>query len=415
MKKNQPIITVVFMLLLALVYSSCDQITPDPPTPVEELGEILWTYDDFDVIPEVTEPVQISGVALGDDGTIYVSVTDRVGAYWQLARVHAINSDSTFKWSSPELESAYPSDPVVGPDGTVYVICSTTIYALNSASGTIMWEYHPPEDNNERHDIGWLTLGNDGQVFFAHIASGAYARRIYALNSDGNVLWKLDVNWGAGHLAVGIDGTLFAYWTANGDIRTFSAFDPENGSTKWSKVLEYNPRGIAISPDGNPVISFYYPKRLAKIDATTGEYIWDIEVGGEGYPSIAPDGSIYLVSSDLYCYNPDGTLKWQTGSYVGGGSKIAIDSEGSAYGSITDHGEGNFQVFKSDGILRWAIPQAMTTLQCPAIGSNNVVYVTVSAVPKATIYAIQGDKPIASSGWSRDNGGNRNTRNVNLN
>jgi len=414
MKNYPPMPVLILLFLLALVYSSCENFTPDPPTPVEELGEILWTYDDFDVIPVATETVQISGVALGDDGTIYVSVTDRVGSNWQLARVHAINSDSTFKWSSPDLESAYPSDPVVGPDGTVYVICSTTIYALNSANGSIMWSYTPPEDNNERYDIGWLTLGNYGEIFFAHIASGAYTRKIYALNSDGGVLWKRDVPSGVNNLAVGISRTLFAFGQANDYSTTFSAFDPANGSVKWSKTLEYNPRSIAISTDGNPIVVFYYPKRMAKFNALTGEFIWDIEVAGEGYPTVAPNGSIYLLSSDLYCFNQDGTLKWETGSYGGGGSKTVIDSDGSAYGAMTDHGDGNFQVYKVDGTLRWAIPQAITTLQCPAIGSNNVVYVTVSAVPKATIYAIRGDKSIASSGWSRDTGGNKNSRNVNL-
>ena len=411
-KKNLNQYGIFFVLLIITVFNACEIIEDDPVNPSEELGTVLWTYSDFNVNPEATDPVSITAPAIGTDGTIYVASFDRIGAEWQNGKVHAINSNGTFKWASPELDGAYVSDPVVGSDGTIYVICSTTIYALNSTDGSFIWTYQPPANNNEQHDIGWLTLGNDGQIFFAHIASGAYARKIYALNNFGQVIWKRDVGWGANNLVVGIDGTLFAYWLENGDINTFGAFDPSNGTTKWSIVTESYPRGSAISTNGDIVISQDYPDKLIRIDASTGEFIWEVDAP-DGYPSISPDGSISIVSSDLYCYNSDGTLKWQTGPYVGGISKIAIDSDGNLYGSITDHGDGNFQVYKPDGSLRWAISQGITTLHCPAIGSDNVIYVTTSSLPAATIYAIQGDKPLASSGWPRDTGSNKNSRNIN--
>ena len=414
MKKKRIInlIRVSLVLLLITFFNSCE-VEEDTILPSEELGAILWTYTDFNVFPEAVDPVSITAPAVGANGTIYVASFDRVGAAWQNAKVHAVNSNGTFKWASPELDGAYPYDPVVGSDGTIYVICSTTIYALSSADGSIIWSYQPPANNNEQHDIGWLTLGNDGQIFFAHIASGAYTRKIYALSNTGQEIWKRDVGWGASNLMTGTGGTLYAYWLGNGDINTFGALDPNSGTTKWSTVLESYARGAAISPDGDIVISQDFPDKLIKLSASSGELVWEIDAA-DGYPSISPDGSIYMVSSDLYCYNSNGTLKWQSGPYVGGISKTAIDSDGNSYGSITDHGDGNFQVYKPDGSLRWAIPQNMTTLHCPAIGSNNVIYVTASAVPTATIYAIQGDKPLASSGWSRDSGGNNNSRNINL-
>ena len=408
----------VFLALLVItVFNACDiidEIIDDPSTPTEELGTVLWTYTDFNVNPVATDPVSITAPAIGSDGTIYVASFDRIGAEWQNAKVHAINPDSTFKWASPELSSPWVSTPAIGSDGTIYIITSSTIYAISPLDGSINWSYQPPADNNEQHDLGWITLGNNGEIFFAHIASGTYTRKIYALNNNGGVMWKHDVGWGASELAVGLDGTLFAYWLENGDIKTYGALASASGAIIWSKVIESTPRGSAISPNGDLVLSLTYPTyQLVKLDATSGAFLWQVDAL-EGYPSISSDGSIFLNSSDLYCYNSDGTLKWQSGSYSGSAAKIAIDSDGNSYGTITDHGDGNFQVYSPDGSPEWAKYQDMTASYCPAIGSNNVIYLTVASVPEGTLYAIQGDKPLASSGWPRDTGGNKNSRNINL-
>lgn len=409
---------VLLALLIITVFNACekekDDPTPEPPT--NEVGTVLWTYGDFNVNPVPTGNTMIRTPAIGSDGTIYVSsAVGGMAAVWVEAKVHAINPDSTLKWVSPELDGFDVSDPVVGADGTIYVIGYTTVYAINPADGTFKWSYQPPANNNEQYQIYWLTLGNDGQIFFSHVASGVYTRRIYALNSDGQVIWKREVDWGASHLIVGIDGTLFAYWQANDYTKMFGAFDPANGTTIWSKTLESYPRSVAISPNGDIVISQASPDKLIKIDATTGEFIWQVDAF-QGYPSISPDGSIYILSSDLYCYNSKGSLKWQTGPYHGVTGKIAIDSDGNAYVSATDHGSGNFQVYKPDGSLKWAMYQNMGTNLCSAIGSNNVIYVSwATNYPGSSIlYAIQGDKPLASSGWPRDTGGNKNSRNINL-
>lgn len=405
-------VSILSMLLFISLFNACDLIEEDSILPTNEVGTVLWVYDDFNVFPQEVDPVSITAPAIGPDGTIYVGSCDRMGSEWQNGRVHAINPDSTFKWASPELDGPTIYEPVVGSDGTIYVICNTTVYALSPADGSYIWTYQPPADSNEQHEIAWLTLGNDGQIFFAHIESGAYARRIYALNNNGQLGWKRKVGWGATNLTVGIDGTLYAYWLENGDIKTYGALNPYNGMTIWSKEIEGHPRGTAVSPDGDLILSQYSPDQLIKIDASTGEYIWTTDAL-PGYPTVSSDGSIYVIDGDLYCYNTYGSLKWQSGPYYGNMGKSALDAAGNCYGSFTDHGEGNFQVCKPDGSPKWAIYQDITGTHCPAIGPNNVIYVTVSSVPKATIYAIQGDSPLSSSGWSRDTGGNGNSRNIN--
>ena len=232
------------------------------------------------------------------------------------------------------------------------------------------------------------------------------------------MLWKKDGSANIRSLVVGVDGTLFAYWDPSSDGHIF-AIDPNNRSTIWSTDIEgslQGANGVGISPDGDLVISQSSPNKLIKINSTTGEFIWQVDAH-VGWPSISPDGSIYLLCSDLYCYNPDGTIKWQTGSHTACvPGKTAIDYDGKAYVNATNYGSGNFQVYNADGSLKWATTQNMDF--CVAIGPNNVIYVSWAAFSavgySGTLYAIQGDKPLASSGWPRNTGGNKNSRNSNL-
>jgi hypothetical protein len=94
---------------------------------------------------------------------------------------------------------------------------------------------------------------------------------------------------------------------------------------------------------------------------------------------------------------------------------VAIDSDGKAYASARDQGDGNFQVYNSDGTLAWAKYQEVTEWLCPNIGDNSVIYISVSAAGGGSaIYALDNNRPLASTGWPRTLGGNGNGRNINL-
>ncbi len=417
MKNLLNLIGTIALIFSMTQFMACNEDILDPDPPVEELGTVLWTYGEFNVNPEPTANVMITAPAIGPDGTIYVASGGGTGT-WVPAKLHAINPDSTFKWATADLDHVGSTNPVVGEDGTIYIIGYYTVYAINPADGSFKWTYEVSAELNEHYQIWWLTLGNDGQVFFAHIGAGSYARHIYALNSDGQLMWKLPVSWGARNLIVGTNGTLYAYWSELGDVPTIAALDPNTGAINWTSIIEgtlQGPNGIAISTDGNLIFSQSGPDKLVKMNAATGEIIWQVDAL-RGYPSVGPNGSSYILASDLYCYNPDGSLKWQSGTYWGAGAKIAIDSDGNAYVSASDHGSGNFQVFRPDGTTKWAKYQSMSASLCVAIGNNNVIYVSAATnYPGSSIlYALQGDRPLAVSGWPRDTGGNKNSRNVNV-
>lgn len=87
---------------------------------ISKTGEIIWEDDDGG---------GARAVAIGSDGTIYLSGTD--------VNVYAFTADGNTKWKS-EFSSGQKTTPAIGPDGTVYYINgdSSLIAYKNSMSPT---------------------------------------------------------------------------------------------------------------------------------------------------------------------------------------------------------------------------------------------------------------------------------------
>jgi len=71
-----------------------------------------------------------------------------------------------------------------------------------------------------------------------------------------------------------------------------------------------------------------------------GKLKWKFQTDGgiaSSTPTIGSDGTIYIMSSDLYAINPDGTLKWryQTDNYYIVSSPV-IGSDGTIYVGADD-------------------------------------------------------------------------------
>ncbi|MCF8235865.1 MAG: PQQ-binding-like beta-propeller repeat protein [Bacteroidales bacterium] len=399
------------LLFLGLLLSCTDNNDPDPE-PGNEFGTLLWTYEDFNVNPEPTEPVRVTEPAVGPDGTIYVSSYDGVGT-WHNARVHAIHPDGSFKWATQELESISVTAPAIGKHGNVYVISHYTIYAINPSDGSFSWTWEVPDDLH--YQISYLTLGNDGMIFCATVGAGSYHRQIFAINSDGQKVWQREVTSKIYGLSVGIDGTLFAYWNPNGNGHIF-ALDPADGSVIWSKDIEgyvNADNSLAVAPDSGLIISQSGPEKLLKLDANDGEILWQKDAPN-GFPSISSDGNIYLLAGKLYAFNREGSPKWEveTGATTSA-KRLSIDAEGKIYGGMYDGlFNGNFEVYYPNGTLKWAFPEKMN--YSAAIGENKVMYFVYKEGESAVLYAVQGDQPIAGAGWPRRSGGNRNSRNAGI-
>ncbi|WP_444550665.1 outer membrane protein assembly factor BamB family protein [Candidatus Magnetomonas plexicatena] len=144
-----------------------------------------------------------SGAVVGSDGTIYISGN---------GRVTALKSDGTQIWQSAD-GTAGNLTPALSSSGIIYVGTASTgkVYALNSSTGATLWSYQTGTnpDSSSATKYGVLTapvIGADATVYV-----GAIDGKMYALKSDGTLLWSYSTSKSIAENcpAIGADGTLF--------------------------------------------------------------------------------------------------------------------------------------------------------------------------------------------------------------
>jgi outer membrane protein assembly factor BamB len=247
---------------------------------------------------------------VGPDGSAYV-VTRKE------SRLHAVDSTGHLKWSFSGVISA---NPAVAPGGIVYVVGTAhTLFALDAASGQERWS------TQFSHGVDVIctgpALGPDGTIYTL-TQRNPFSLQLNALTPEGNRLWQVtqpsekmcsthDIVEMAAQLlpppVVGSDGTI--YFTHDG---TLFAVDPR-GVAKWSAPTE-RPFGKLILGKHNEV--YAYAEKLTAFDAS-GRQQWTSPWHTALWlqPDIGADGIIYLVDStgytrNLVAINPDGSEKW---------------------------------------------------------------------------------------------------------
>jgi outer membrane protein assembly factor BamB len=278
---------------------------------IDKKGKLLWVFPVGDYI---------GGVALGGDGTIYVSCRDE--------NLYALNPDGSVAWTLQVGQAARP--PAIGADGTLYVEGSTGLMAIGCAGGTCA--ACVPNCAGRR-------CGPDGCGSSCG-ACGAGDRCELATRS----CQPIAPPGGAG---------------ACGDNRGLQAGAP------WPAL------GVC-------------PTRIGRTDQlgprTTPSIRWSFTSGTSAptTPSIAADGTLYFSASDrkLYAVRPDGSLRWTFAPRSGIGVAPTIGADGTIYandGSTTASG-GYVYAIRPDGSKRWSLRFPFGTPSSPMVGGDGMVY-----------------------------------------
>jgi hypothetical protein len=183
-----------------------------------------------------------SNVAVGADGTIYVN---------DLQHLYAIHPNQVGAWTFP-VPGDTISDPVVGPDGTIYVAAEGGHVDAVNQDGSSKWTMPIAAG------VTQVELGPDGTVY----AQGLDAK-IYAFGSDGSPKWTHTLAWPAdcGHFSIAADGTLYAACGASAGISAIEAVD-KTGTTRWSLITSGTAfSDPALGADGT--VYFGYSQLLA--------------------------------------------------------------------------------------------------------------------------------------------------------
>ncbi len=253
----------------------------------------VWFYQPMYALDALTgvrkwqTKVLSSAPAIGLDGTVYVGSN---------GKVYALDgATGAAKW---EFTAAGMFDaPVIGPDRTVYAASdSGKLYGLDPLTGTKKWsEIGVPASSGS----SWLCVGADSRVYtFPGIAvvDGITGKAVKTISS-----WMF-----VSAPAIDAAGTLYIVkYSGNYQVGgRAESLNAATGNANWSKTGYGNAsQSPALAADHT-----LYVLDLAKfsaLDALTGVAKWSKEIrsgDNQASPTIGPDGTIYVGSSDPTLY-----------------------------------------------------------------------------------------------------------------
>jgi len=131
------------------------------------VGTVLWSYEH--TVGFASSPV------IGSDGTAYV--VDRSGV------LTAIDAEGELRWHTP-LAITPVGAPALGSDGILYVVDDAPGLSAVAADGKVLWRYTPVA-GGRRASSGPI-VGDDGTIYFSRVD------RVQAVNPDGSERWLSD-------------------------------------------------------------------------------------------------------------------------------------------------------------------------------------------------------------------------------
>jgi len=418
------------LIIVTMSQSGCELLDDDiDPPPSANVGDTLWVHDN-------EAEYFISGtLALGLDGSVYYAEGGGT-AYWHPTRIVALNKeDGSVKWRSSELDHwDISSLIVVDDDGIVYVIGLFTLYAISPADGQFLWTWEVPETvpNPDggypiytKGQIGSLALTSAGDLVLASIGSGVYARALYCISNSGTTQWyNLDANqWGViGGIFVGHDDNLF-YYAMFENYKLMSVHAP-SGAIRWSRSIwgvGSSTNNILIDDNGTLIASFAKNEgdthHLHRIDPANGNVLWS----SAGESSIrarwmGPDGVVYeyfALDYGLHRFDMQSGERTRFFSDLFGNQIGSINNQNQLIIVMSTNEWGDYPKLRTinmDGSEDWRVEMIGMRPMPLLISGEKVIYGIIDQLGQ--IFAIQGNAPIASSGWPRPSHDNRNTFNV---
>jgi len=263
-----------------------------------------------------------------------------------------------------------------------------TVFALNTESGSRLWEWKPTAKQTTG---GFLSCGTGGQfrggMFYAPpvivnglVYVGSYDNKVYVFDADTggkaiNYEWDIGSPI-AGGVAVG-NGTLFV-GSSKGKL---SALNADSGAVKWEFVTGKEIWATPIVSDG--IVYFgSLDHKLYAVDIETGNLTltWDKPFqtgGGIASTALVVDGVVYVGSFDskFYAVNAgNGTIKWV---FDGAGNWFwskAVYDNGIIYVGSLD--QNVYAIDSGNGTLAWPKPfQASGSLKSTPVIVDGVLVV----------------------------------------
>jgi outer membrane protein assembly factor BamB len=323
-------------------------------------------------LPDWRKPLDTESMAAIVDGVAYL--TGRTG------QVVAYDlDDRTERWRVSlvelpcgEIEArSWDLAPTVA-DGAVYTHANGTVYALDTADGSVRWQHHVTDGDSQ--DVISLspTTVTDGTVCVA--AQYGAQTGFYALDvENGDQRWYVGDDDVEGFAPAVSNGVVYVVGT---DIY---ALDLADGSERWRYDQGYRLTGALLADDD--AVYAALTEHVLSLSADDGTVRWRNEGSGNdhfvGALGLA-DGTLYAPDEDrLYAFDAqDGTQRWET--YLPGlPAELAVTDDTVYVRRGIDVGASEATVYAyatEDGSERW-LAKTANGLQGLAV-VDGAVYVT---------------------------------------
>ncbi len=241
-----------------------------------------------------TAPAVSSGIVyVGAFGALYAlnAVTGKV--LWKVARLDYFDS--------PAVEN-----------GIVYDASGDTLFARNATTGKKKWSFQPGGSLS----LGAVAIAN-GTVYVSEVAGA-----VDALNAvTGAVLWSVPTAYNPSSPVV-VGGTLIV-----GASRTIYAFDPANGSKRWSKQVNWTLLSDPTSFGGR-VYFGAAGRHVVALKTSNGNKAWTFVTQGNPLSLTGANGVLYVgCTNDPNLYMLDAATgglvsTYPTGVVAGSGATV---------------------------------------------------------------------------------------------
>ncbi|MGH7773997.1 MAG: PQQ-binding-like beta-propeller repeat protein [Candidatus Binatia bacterium] len=230
-----------------------------------------------------------------------------------------------FSTGLSEKEGGIESDPVIGPDGTVYIGANNGIfYALDPENGGVRWAFPTNFDTFAIYSTPFVD--QQGVVYFGAKDGNVYALRAPRRGIMGEVIWSINLGTTIqtspaftpdGTLVIGADDWVYYGITParDGSGAKIKWRFPTQGTLITSPAVDSDGTVFVASMDGK-VYALEPPKEAGqpvKIRWTFASGARDDKGGFENAPVIDKEGTLYIGGNDGILYALDtktGKVKW---------------------------------------------------------------------------------------------------------
>jgi len=221
--------------------------------------------------------------------------------------IYALNGatgEILWKKTQPSGHCSYPCS---GPSESIYVTAGNgKLYALDKKKGVVRWAYAPKDQGNlsEKERAATMPVtGPQGEVCYKSMAGS-----IYMIDGkSGKELWTINVPGISGEPPViGADGTV--YITRNSDMKEtlLLAIDGKTGQQIWAKPFKNFSHNFSADTRGNLCFVNIYSGELHLWDAKSGVQTGKSQILDEqdnkkvhnSFPVLDKESATILLASD---------------------------------------------------------------------------------------------------------------------